>query len=339
MPRTNRNSVYLRRYLMSEDGNNSQSQEMLLADMETRRLETEILKNKAESEKLAIEAREIEKRLGQRWFSWKILIQSAVGGVVGSALLAAWLIGYFSPVLSAKQEIAKLENEKLKIQAEKQREENDRIQKQLQELRSTLEEQLESLKKQNEALQKAQAESEQRAKFLQAQLRDEYKRFRELAENQAISNEKMQYAQLADNTGKVVDALEKQISQFKSEKIKIAARSEQIAQQIQNLPKIRARVYIHIRKKQQRDKAREIGLKLEEAGFSVPGVERLVESGPKKNQLRFFRKAEADEAAGIVDFLASLGIETELVDLSTQYENSSAIRPRHYELWFSEFEF
>ena len=213
------------------------------------------------------------------------------------------------------------------------------MQKQLQEIRATLEEQLKSFKKQNEILQKAQAEAEARAKLLQAQLRNVSQRFEELAEKQAFSDNKKQYAQLAVETGKEVKALEKQITQLKSEKIQTAARTEQIAQQIQNLPKIRPRVYIHIRKEDQRDKARKIGLKLENAGFSVPGIERLVEIGPNTNQLRFFRKAEVDEAAKIVDFLTSIGIETELVDLSAKYETSSAIRPRHYELWFSPVEF
>jgi hypothetical protein len=324
---------------MSENIKDSQEQETKFEDIEARRLESEIKKNTAESKKLSIEAMEIEKRLTQRWFSLKVMIQSAVGGIVGAALLAAWLISYFSPVLSAKQEIAKLENDKLRIQAEKHKEENDRMQKQLQEIRAAVKVQLESFKEQNETFQIAQVEAEARAKLLQTQLRDVSKKFMELAEKQDVADKKKQYTQLAIKTGKEVEALEKQITQLKSEKIQTAARTDQIAQQIQNLPKIRPRVYIHIRKEDQREKAREIGFKLENAGFSAPGIERLVEIGPNTNQLRFFRKAEVDEAAKIVDFLSSIGIETELVDLSAKYETSSAIRPRHYELWFSPVDF
>ena len=320
---------------MSENIKDSQEQETKFEDIEARRLEAEIKKNTAESKKLSIEAIEIEKRLTQRWFSLKVMIQSAIGGIVGAALLAAWLISYFSPVLSAKQELAKLDNAKLKIILETAKEKNDRTENQLQEIRDTVKVQLESLKEQNENLKIAQVEAGARTKLLQTQLRDMSKKYMELAEKQSVADKKEQYTQLAIKTGKEVEALGRQITQLKSEKIQTAARTDQIAQQIQNLPKIRPRVYIHIRKEDQREKAREIGFKLEDAGFSAPGIERLVEIGPNTNQLRFFRKAEVDEAAKIVGFLSSIGIETELVDLSAKYETSSAIRPRHYELWFS----
>jgi hypothetical protein len=324
---------------MSENIKDSHEQETKFEDIEARRFEAEIKKNTAESKKLSIEAREIEKRLTQRWFSLKVMIQSAIGGIVGAALLAAWLISYFSPVLSAKHELATLDNAKLKIILETQKEKNDRMQNQLQEVQATLKVQLESLKEQNETFKIAQVEAEARTKLLQTQLRDASNKFYELAEKQSITDKKEQYTQIAIKTGKEVEALGRQITQLKSEKIQTAARTDQIAQQIQNLPKIRPRVYIHIRKEDQREKAREIGFKLEDAGFSAPGIERLVEIGPNTNQLRFFRKAEVDEAAKIVGFLSSIGIETELVDLSAKYETSSAIRPRHYELWFSPVEF
>jgi hypothetical protein len=324
---------------MSENIKDSQEQETKFEDIEARRFEAEIKKNTAESKKLSIEAREIEKRLTQRWFSLKVMIQSAIGGIVGAALLAAWLISYFSPVLSAKHELATLDNAKLKIILETQKEKNDRMQNQLQEVQATLKVQLESFKEQNETFKIAQVEAEARTKLLQTQLRDVSNKFYELAEKQSITDKKEKYTQIAIKTGKEVEALGRQITQLKSEKIQTAARTDQIAQQIQNLPKIRPRVYIHIRKEDQREKAIEIGFKLEDAGFSAPGIERLVEIGPNTNQLRFFRKAEVDEAAKIVGFLSSIGIETELVDLSAKYETSSAIRPRHYELWFSPVEF
>lgn len=313
--------------------------EMKFTNLESRKLESEIQMNMIQSQKLSIEAKEIEKRINQKWFNWRILMQSAVGGIVGSALLAAWLVGYFNPVLSAKHEIAKLENEELKIEAQKQKRENEEIQKQLQDMQSTFEEQLKSTQNQNETLQKTLVKTEERAKSLKEKLENLSKKINILAKNQITEDKKKQYTQIVEETNKEVEALQAQISQLNNEKTKTKAHTDRIVFQIENLPKIPPRIYIHIRKEEQRDKANDIGLKLQKAGFSVPGIERLVNSGPPSNQLRFFKKSETDEAVKIVDFLTSKGLEIELTDLSMKYETSSAIRPRHYELWFSPIEF
>jgi hypothetical protein len=94
------------------------------------------------------------------------------------------------------------------------------------------------------------------------------------------------------------------------------------------------RIYIHIQKEEDRQGASKVAQQLKGARYVVPGIERLVSVGPKTSQLRYFRKAEASEAAEIARLLTNekVPIETQYV---SGYENSDAIRPKHYEIWFA----
>ena len=84
----------------------------------------------------------------------------------------------------------------------------------------------------------------------------------------------------------------------------------------------------------QRQGAKMIAAALEENALSVPGIQRL-SVGPKYAELRYFRKMEKEEAESIGTFLESLGVDLKVVYFPG-YETSTNIRPRHYELWFSE---
>ena len=64
----------------------------------------------------------------------------------------------------------------------------------------------------------------------------------------------------------------------------------------------------------------------------VPGIE--LKAGPQNTELRYFKREEEEEAQSIVDALSELGIRVILTDLSARYQDSTGIRPRHYELWF-----
>lgn len=101
-----------------------------------------------------------------------------------------------------------------------------------------------------------------------------------------------------------------------------------------NVENVSARVYIHIREETQREAARKIELKLEEKELNVPGIEKL-DTGPNTSELRFFRKSEADEVNGIVQLLRALNVSDIEAKYIPGYENSTAMRPRHYELWLS----
>lgn len=92
-------------------GNEKKISEDLRKDAEHQRLVSETAKNEAERLKLELERKEIEKRLQQRWFSGRIIIQSAIGGLVAAALLATWGIGYLRPILLRSLELNELETE------------------------------------------------------------------------------------------------------------------------------------------------------------------------------------------------------------------------------------
>jgi hypothetical protein len=100
-----------------------------------------------------------------------------------------------------------------------------------------------------------------------------------------------------------------------------------------------ARVYFLIPTDNQKATARELANKLEQqiSGGSpilVPGIQ----TGEANNKLRCFKKAECPEARDIMKVINNLlaAPQFDLEDLSVKYENSTAIRPRHYELWFSK---
>lgn len=94
------------------------------------------------------------------------------------------------------------------------------------------------------------------------------------------------------------------------------------------------RVYFHIRNESQRERAEQIAAKLQDQGFIVPGIERL-DAGPPHTELRFFKGSDPTDTQTLVKALDQLGLKVDQVDLSNRYKNSTAIRPRHYELWIS----
>ncbi len=107
---------------------------------------------------------------------------------------------------------------------------------------------------------------------------------------------------------------------------------EQIQQGVVGLP---PRIYFHIIHESQRKSAEklaaELTTKLSSIRLSVPGVTKR--HGPAISQLRFFKQEEKAEAGQIAEVIKKIGVDVELIDLSKQYQNSTHIRPRHYELW------
>jgi hypothetical protein len=102
------------------------------------------LRDVAEIRKINLEASEIEMRLSRGRHSPRFVFEAILGGVVAAGLLAAWLIGYLKPVLSAESELAdikaqiyqqevallKVEKKGLKSQQEQVRADNEKIQHQ-----------------------------------------------------------------------------------------------------------------------------------------------------------------------------------------------------------------
>lgn len=97
---------------------------------------------------------------------------------------------------------------------------------------------------------------------------------------------------------------------------------------------IRPRVYVHTRRPIPLTKR--IRGALEEEGFVVPKEEIIVDQGPSKNQVRYFRQTEKSEAEEIKTVLRDrLGIDDVVLSYLPGYETSRAIRPRHYEIWLA----
>lgn len=94
------------------------------------------------------------------------------------------------------------------------------------------------------------------------------------------------------------------------------------------------RIYIHIRDESQRDPARRLAGSLQKRGYIVPGIQK-VESGADYAQVRYFKDSDADTANQIAAALKELGLRDARADEIKGYENSTAIRPGHFELWLA----
>lgn len=94
------------------------------------------------------------------------------------------------------------------------------------------------------------------------------------------------------------------------------------------------RVYLHIQREEQRAKAKDIATSLQKQGYLAPGIESVRVNRLEQTQVRYFREGEKDEASQIVKLLQGLGFKA-----APQYikgsEDSTKMRPRHYEIWFS----
>ena len=95
---------------------------------------------------------------------------------------------------------------------------------------------------------------------------------------------------------------------------------------------IAPRVYVHISYEEQRALASRIADALKAANVLVPGIE--LRKGPPIAEFRYFRTAEREEAERVASTIAALapGVVTRYVP---GYEQSSGIRPNHFELWLA----
>jgi hypothetical protein len=73
---------------------------------------------------------------------------------------------------------------------------------------------------------------------------------------------------------------------------------------------------------------------LETQGFIVPGIE-LVKAGPRASVVRYFRSNDLPGARDAVQLLQKLGVR----DIQARFveaADNAAIRPCHYEAWFTD---
>jgi len=132
---------------------------------------------------------------------------------------------------------------------------------------------------------------------------------------------------LAEKLASAVVAAEPQESEVR----KVA---DEVAQEANAKARFLPRVYIHIRSDEDREWARAVAERLKAMGYVVPGIERLVDTGPRMSQLRYFRNTEKEEAVKIIDVLDQIGVRLNL-EYIRGYEESDKIRPGHFEIWFA----
>lgn len=95
----------------------------------------------------------------------------------------------------------------------------------------------------------------------------------------------------------------------------------------------KARVYMHIGEESQRGAAEQTAMNLRSDDVAVPGIE-LRPNSPRKTEVRYFKSAEHSEAEELANIIRKIWPDASAKYIAG-YESSTAIRPRHYELWIS----
>lgn len=100
-----------------------------------------------------------------------------------------------------------------------------------------------------------------------------------------------------------------------------------------------AQLWIHIRNNGQKKLAQEIQNRVSETEFRQWKIEQkpvqMIDSGPGKSQLRYFKRQDQTQAQELFVILSKLIPQLEINDLSGKYESVGWIKSGHYELWLS----
>ena len=93
------------------------------------------------------------------------------------------------------------------------------------------------------------------------------------------------------------------------------------------------RVYVHISRKNQLERAQVIQNHLRNAGLVVPGIEYVGANSPKVSQLRYFHQTDEEKAQAhaIASKLEKLALKLEVIPIKG-YEKSG---PGSFEIWLS----
>lgn len=260
---------------MTKESDNSENRS--LSDAEIRKLESETAKNEAERKKLTLEAEEADKRLRQKWYSKRIIVQALVGGVIASALVAAWMISYLQPLLRADLERLQLENTIEMHRNELKSQDNERRTKALEQENESNRNELESIAAQNEVLQAEQAELRRRAEALQARMEKFSRDYGTLAAKQELTAaERNRFSRLAREAQKEVQQQKDEVKNLRAAQVETKNRSNRITQQLSTRA-IRGISVQIIHTHQRRPDALKIETKLSLAGADVNL--RIVHSG------------------------------------------------------------
>ena len=111
------------------------------------------------------------------------------------------------------------------------------------------------------------------------------------------------------------------------------SRSETAGLQLESCPAGR-RVYPHLAQGADPAALAPLGAALREAGFIVPPVELVARTQlPNQSAVRYFRRNESDGAEAAAAALRRAGLDDVEARFVPGYENSTRMRPCHYELW------
>jgi hypothetical protein len=105
--------------------------------------------------------------------------------------------------------------------------------------------------------------------------------------------------------------------------------------------KLPVRIYIQIQDDKQRDQAKRVQERLEKSQLGngerlvVPGIENVGGRKLSTTMLKYFNEEEKDLSDQIVAILQRLGIHEITARFIPGYSNSTTMRPKHFELWFS----
>jgi len=99
-----------------------------------------------------------------------------------------------------------------------------------------------------------------------------------------------------------------------------------------------ARLWIHISNIVQKPMAEEVLARVTKA-LPSEQIEKtpvqIVDSGPRRSELRFFKKEDEPQARILFESLRGIVPRLELKDFSREYEGARWIKPGHYELWLA----
>ena len=123
-------------------------------------------------------------------------------------------------------------------------------------------------------------------------------------------------------------------SESKPDQQKIKDAVERSLAQTVDATQLPPRIYVQIAREEQRKRAAEVAHQLQASGYIVPGIENVRGKAPNTSELRFCPKDNSvdQDLAGITKALQAISVSV----TSVRLPNCGNVRPRHYEIWFSE---
>ncbi len=192
---------------------------MSLDEYQIKKLESESERNDAERRKILKEMEVIDKRLHERIYTSKNILQAVVGGIVAAALISAWGIGYLKPILERNKELATIENKILSNKIERQKQLNVIEREKIATENSQYKKQLENIIAKNRELQSQQSDLKSLSENLKAKLDGISTQYTTLSQKFQLSEaEKENYNQLSTEASDKSKRLD-----FELEKLQTAA--------------------------------------------------------------------------------------------------------------------